>query len=104
MPDEIGDLAELRFLRLGLNRLPQLPARVGDLTKLTHLDASQNLLSGSITSWVRPLAANAPDADFVLLYGNACLHVDGDADLEDWLDTNTLGWRDGCPETDEPDQ
>ena len=51
IPPEIGDLNQLRILRLGSNRLNgPIPPRLGDLSNLSTLEISYNRLTGPIPS------------------------------------------------------
>ena len=44
LPEDIAQLVDLRRLTLARNALVELPAAIGCMTKLTHLDCSQNKL------------------------------------------------------------
>ena len=53
IPGELGELSNLRFLNLGLNRLTgNVPSELGRLTNLERLGLYDNRLQGSIPSWI----------------------------------------------------
>jgi leucine-rich repeat protein SHOC2 len=44
LPDTIGYLVNLEYLRLGENKLTSLPDTIGNLKNLRHFKASKNML------------------------------------------------------------
>ena len=67
LPAELGDLTNLKELRLGINRLSgEIPAELGNLAGLTHLYLYGNQLNGEIPSELGNLAGLI----HLFLYGN----------------------------------
>ena len=57
IPAELGDLTELKFIRLGSNDLTgSIPTELGNLTNMTILDLTNNELTGSIPTELGSLA------------------------------------------------
>ena len=99
VPAAIGDLSHLQFLWIDHNALRRLPASFGNLTKVLHLNAGHNRLSGDISPWAGPLSRNGAiirGSNSVVLTHNRCLNAGGDSELATWLDTFSHGWRSGC--------
>ncbi|GKV40363.1 hypothetical protein SLEP1_g48018 [Rubroshorea leprosula] len=66
LPESIGDLKSLQFLRLGCNLEGSIPASIGDLPQLVHLSLNSNNLSGQIPSSL----ANLTQLSFLDLSNN----------------------------------
>ena len=74
IPSEIGELTNLTFLGLGLNKLTgSIPSEISNLTNLTHLYLGSNQLTGEIPEGICDLTLNfADDYDFNLSENQLC--------------------------------
>ncbi|GLT28250.1 hypothetical protein SLA2020_031960 [Shorea laevis] len=52
LPESIGDLKSLQYLRLGCNLEGSIPTSIRNLPQLTSLDLSYNLLNGTLPPWI----------------------------------------------------
>lgn len=91
VPTWLTAMPKLRFIDLSDNQLTSVPATVATL-RLRNLDLENNLLSGDITSWAKPLKRHSPRV-WLYLSGNGCMSV-VNAKLAIWLaDT---GYDEAC--------
>ena len=89
LPKELGNLANLRVLNLGVNQLSgELPKELGNLSNLQVLDLRENQLTGEIPPWLGNLA-NLQELDLSSdqLSGKLPKELGNLANLE-WLDLN----------------
>jgi hypothetical protein len=58
LPEELGQLSELRILRLFINNISgEIPAEIGDLSKLEEFSISKNDLTGQVPATLGQLAS-----------------------------------------------
>lgn len=96
LPESIGNLTKVEWFDLSYNKLETLPASVAGMKSLYVVSLSYNNLNSDISEWAGPMST-VGDLWALFLEGNGCLHVGGDAELEQWLNRNSNNtWQDGC--------
>ncbi|MDA3844143.1 MAG: leucine-rich repeat domain-containing protein [Candidatus Kapabacteria bacterium] len=88
LPESIGDLTSLTYLRLTNNQLTTLPESIGNLTNLVTLDLSKNKLTTLPES-----IGNLTNLEYLYLFGNNFYFSDADkAKIQSWLPNCYIIW------------